>query len=335
MLCNLQRNKPVPLYHTLLFTMYLFFSFLSGLPPNNQSEWVTVEPGKGEFVSVKHRKPKPAPSHKDSLPEEGSAIKMTQQADTHQTESLLFSCPEDGCMKSYTTQGRLEQHLMYGKHEFRQAESLSLLDRAKISYAERLEAGGTHSKVTITSRKVQCGFSCLSERWAGRESAKPRHRFNSKQKRYLQKKFYHGETMGFKANPGDVSKEMRCLRDENGKRIFTVEEFLRPQQISSFFSRMACKRGDATESDNEAEEFARQQAAFHSDVIEALQQEVTHPLLFSKKNLCLMTESEIKSLKMTQIHSMASHFSIKVKGRKKGEYSDAIIAFLNRCLCKQ
>ena len=89
---------------------------------------------------------------------------------------------------------------------------------------------------------------------------------------------------------------MRCLRDENGKRIFTVEKFLRPQQISSFFSRMACERRDATESDDEAEEFARQQAAVHSDVIEALQREVTHPLLFSKKNLCLMTESEIKSL---------------------------------------
>ena len=126
---------------------------------------------------------------------------------------------------------------------------------------------------------------------------------------------------------------MRCLRDEKGKRIFTVEEFLRPQQISSFFSRMACKRRDATDSDDKAEEFARQQAAVHSDVIEALQQEIIHPLLFCV--LCLMTESEIKSLKMTQMRSLASHFSIKVKGRKKEQYSDAIIEFLNRCSCKQ
>ena len=116
---------------------------------------------------------------------------------------------------------------------------------------------------------------------------------------------------------------MRCLKDENGKQTFTVEEFLRPQQISSFFSRMASKRREATDSDDEAVEFARQQAAVHSDVIEALQQEITHPLMFSRKNLCLMTESEIKSLKMTHMRSMASHFSIKVKGRKKEEYSDA------------
>ena len=284
---------------------------------------------------MKHRRPKPVQSHKDSSPEEGSAIKMTQRADTDQADSLLFPCPEDACTKSYMTHGRLEQHLMYGKHEFRRAESLSLLDRAKVSYAERLEVGGSNSEVTIKGTEIYCGSRCLPEGWAGRESTKSRHRFNSKQKRYLEGKFQHGETTGIKANPDDVSKEMRCLRDENGKRIFTVEEFLRPQQISSFFSRMACKRKDATDYDDEAEEFARQQAAVHSDVMEALQQEVTHPLLFSRKNLCLMTESEIKSLKITQMRSMASHFSIKVKGRKKQEYSDAIIAFLNRCSCKQ
>ena len=99
---------------------------------------------------------------------------------------------------------------------------------------------------------------------------------------------------GVKANPDDVSKEMRCLRDKNGKRIFTVEEFLRPQQISSFFSRMACKRRDATDSDGEAKEFARQQAAVHLGVMEVLQQKITHPLLFPGKNLCLMTELRVR-----------------------------------------
>ena len=186
-------------------------------------------------MSVKSRQPKLAPSHRDSSPEEGSAIEMTQQL-THQTDSLLFPCPEEGCTKSYMTHGRLEQQLIYGKHDFHRAESISLLDRAKVSYAERLEAGGSHSEATVTGTKIHCGYPCLPEGWAGRESAKPRHRFNSKQKRYLEGKFQHGETTRVKASPDDLSKEMRCLRDENGKRIFTVEEFLRPQQISSFFS---------------------------------------------------------------------------------------------------
>ena len=40
-------------------------------------------------------------------------------------------------------------------------------------------------------------------------------------------------------------------------------------------------RKDGTDSDDKAEKFARQQAAVHSNVIKALQQEIIHPLLFS------------------------------------------------------
>ena len=104
-------------------------------------------------MSVKRRQPKPMPSHTVTLPEESSVVEMTKQADTHQADRPLFPCPEDGCVKSYMTHGRLDQHFMYGKHEFRR-ESLSLLDRAKISYAERLEAGWSHSEVTITGSEI-------------------------------------------------------------------------------------------------------------------------------------------------------------------------------------
>lgn len=98
----------------------------------------------------------------------------------------------------------MTQGLMYGKHEFPRAESVSVLDRAEASYAERLEAGGSASEVTITGKETHSGSPCLLEGWAGRESAKPRHRFNSKQKRYLEGKFKHGQTTGVKANPDDV-----------------------------------------------------------------------------------------------------------------------------------
>ena len=165
------RPPRLPLHHVLLvihFALcvqkYHAITNLNGLPP---------EAGKGEFFSVKHRQPKLTPSATDTLPEEGSVVEMTKQVDTHQADSLLCPCPEDGCTKSYMTHGRLEQHLMYSKHEFRRAESLSLLDRAKVSY-----------EVTIMGSEIHCGTPCLPEGWACRESAKPRHRFNPKQKRY-------------------------------------------------------------------------------------------------------------------------------------------------------
>lgn len=124
-------------------------------------------------------------------------------------------------------------------------------------------------------------------------------------------------------------------RSEREANLHGVREFLRPLQITAFFSEMACKRRDVTDSDDEAEEFARQQAAVHSDVMVVLRQEITHPLLFSDKNLGLMTESEIESLEITQMRSIVSHSSIKVKARKKTVYSVAIVEFLKRCFFKQ
>ncbi len=50
------------------------------------------------------------------------------------------------------------------------------------------------------------------------------------------------KTTGFKANPADVAKATMTTRDDNGDRMFTSEEFLTTQQVSSFFSRLASKK---------------------------------------------------------------------------------------------
>ena len=119
---------------------------------------------------MKPRQPKLATSHTDSLFKEGSTIEMTQQANTNLADSLLFPCPDDGCTTSYMTYGWLEQHLMYGKHQFRQAESVSLMDQEMVSYKERLEAGGSHPEVTIPDTEIHIGSPCLPEGWACLES---------------------------------------------------------------------------------------------------------------------------------------------------------------------
>ncbi|CAB4006196.1 Hypothetical predicted protein [Paramuricea clavata] len=97
------------------------------------------------------------------------------------------------------------------------------------------------------------GRTSVSEGWAGRDPKRTGHRFSAKQRTFLENKFNDGVKTGVKANPDNVSKEMRQLKDQNGKRVCTVVEFLRAQQISSYFSRMASTRKGATESDDEAE----------------------------------------------------------------------------------
>jgi len=95
------------IYLLIYLFIYLFCPLLSVIPRNNQFEWITAEAGKGEFVSVKHRQPKPMPSHTDTLPEESSVVEMTKQADTHQADRSLFPCPDDGCDRSATTGNNL------------------------------------------------------------------------------------------------------------------------------------------------------------------------------------------------------------------------------------
>ena len=73
------------------------------------------------------------------------------------------------------------------------------------------------------------------EGWATRDSKNTGHRFNVKQNTCLEDKFNYGEKTGVKANPNNASQEIGQLKDQNGKRVFTVEEFLRSQQISSLF----------------------------------------------------------------------------------------------------
>ena len=54
-----------------------------------------------------------------------------------------------------------------------------------------------------------------------------------------------------KADPKEVSAEMRQLKSENGERCFMPSEFLSTQQINSCFSRKAQKTRSATDNDTD------------------------------------------------------------------------------------
>ena len=59
-----------------------------------------------------------------------------------------------------------------------------------------------------------------------------------------------------KADPKEVSAEMRQLKSENGERCFMPSEFLSTQQINSCFSREAQKTRSATDTDTDSHDSA-------------------------------------------------------------------------------
>ena len=79
---------------------------------------------------------------------------------------------------------------------------------------------------------------CLNMGWAHKKDRK-NVRFSQNVKKFLTDKFTEGEVKGIKYNPSDISKQMKTLRDSEGKLVFATHEHLRSSQIASFFSRLA------------------------------------------------------------------------------------------------
>ena len=101
---------------------------------------------------------------------------------------------------------------------------------------ERSSAQPFMAGFELSGKSVQA----LSQDWALR-STKKAARFIAKQKAYLEEKFKIGEQTGFKADAAQVVQDMRHTKHEDGGNRFTVDEFLAPQQIKSYFSRMTAK----------------------------------------------------------------------------------------------
>ena len=170
---------------------------------------------------------------------EGSSESSSSETEKEETSVRIFSCPEEGCLRHYQRYSYLQQHLDSGKH-VRALERELLLDQAFYGYAERLEVqtAGIRSvrNVQQVSKEVPLQ-STLSMGWALESSEIRRKRFTTSQKEYLTTQFTISETTGCKADPVVVARDMINARGSDGERLFSSNEFLTSQQITSFFSR--------------------------------------------------------------------------------------------------
>ena len=209
-----------------------------------------------------------------------STIPLHHQINDTSTEEQtpkLFTCPVDGCVKCFQQYGSLRIHLQYGSCKL-VPERENLFDKAKICYRDKL----LHDRVihpVLTSSTLPLPVGDIKPKGWALKVTKKATRFNEKQKKYLEEKFFLGQETGHKVEAVTVAQEMRYAKDEAGSRRFTLDEFLTPQQVQSFFSRMAAKirnrQEEVVEEDTTA---AEDQAAFSStraDILENCQ--LTHP----------------------------------------------------------
>ena len=77
----------------------------------------------------------------------------------------LFSCPEEGCTRTFMRHSSLVQYLDCGKHQ-RALERETLFDKASLEYAEQLEGEATSNYKLAMSAVKQSVYT--NDQWAGR-----------------------------------------------------------------------------------------------------------------------------------------------------------------------
>ena len=143
--------------------------------------------------------------------------KETQTSHTSKESAEVnepFSCPEEGCIKSYRSDSNLQRHLDYGKHQFK------LHRESQYDYVKRRWAAvctGIKSENITTSSSYNNNESTvavtttLPTGWALKKRRKNT-RFSPRVRSYLLETFLQGEETGRK-----VSLKMRQIECDQRK----------------------------------------------------------------------------------------------------------------------
>ena len=283
------------------------------------------------FTSVKERRIKASVRDPDppvNMEEEGS-------------NAAIFSCPEEGCVKTFMRYSSMQRHLDCGKHQ-RAVERYTLLDRAAVGYAQTLEGQCEDVPELDAVAEPPSSHDVLPKGWALRSSASRRCRFTYKQKKYLTEKFQQGERSGRKSDPASVASSMMSAVDSQGKRMFSSEEFLTASQVVGFFSRLAAKKSLFGNDDYLEEDI---ECATQEANIEELTNEVSrelfpgHPIMWDKHNLCEMTSAgklNTTKLSVANLRDICAELDIAVDVsiKRKQPYADKIEEYCQICRCK-
>lgn len=242
----------------------------------------------------------------------------------------------EGCVRVFQRVSALEKHLSLDKCT-RRPEKLSVMDLAKLGYRHHLEEGaGVLPTITPTSGAKEA--ATLKEGWALKASRKS-YRFNKTQKIYLNAKFRIGQTTGRKVNAETVAREMRRARDSDGKRLFSITEFLSSQQIASYFSRLSAanRNQDVEEADIEAVQEEINFTDIRDSVLDSDVEE--HPIVFDQFDLCAMYASnKLKDLKVAMLQYICEQLDLDVPQRpvrRKQPYLTLLEDMIRRCSCSR
>ena len=262
-------------------------------------------------------------------------------------ESGIFSCPEESCIKTFQRSSALQAHLDEGRHKHA-LEKETLLDKAKRGYAAKIT--GERTQVPTVGFRPAASHGAvapLQMGWA-LKTAKKKTMFSQEQKKYLTEQFVIGEESGKKADPKQVSQDMRKVRNESGVRLFLGKDVLSSQQVSGFFSRLAAKIRNASpteaekpESDDDEQQNAVEAESLHSQLHEVVHDEVAlrHPIVSLSRNICnLVNANKLSTLSVGMLKEICESLGLNVDDinqRRKKPLIERISQVAGECSCSR
>ena len=162
--------------------------------------------------------------------------------------------------------------------------------------------------------------------WALKATKRPS-RMSDNVKTFLVKKFEDGARTGNKADPVRVAKEMKTLRNEEGRLTFKPEEWRTAQQISSLFSRLtAALRHRGIEAEKiPVEDIETAESEMALDTLRSLVMDdmgrPTHPVIVGTSNIReFVKTNKLGSLKLAALKEICVQLDLTTSGpltRKK------------------
>ena len=274
---------------------------------------------------------------------------LEEENDWDDSNISMFECSEPGCVKSFQTFSELESHLDVANHCVKEERpSETLYDKLRRDWVDRFT-----TSVNVTENEPSEPNIHQSENvsipalhtvimgWALHRPRAGSIRLTDKVKKYLTAKFDLGEQSGLKADPQQVSNDMRKTRDEQNRRLFERDEWLTKSQVQGFFSRLAASRrrqqAHSEIEHNPKELFLEEKEAERQQLMAHISNELRpqHPLSYDAFNLCECARDNKLSLFNVSLLKEILHFfeiPFKSKNRKK-DLIEQLMSFIQEFQC--
>ncbi len=270
-------------------------------------------------------------------------------------DNELFVCPEQDCDSAFDSFSQLELHIEIGVHEGRRQNETNY-DTLKRDWAEKfagIDSYKTREQKQNTSRnrednltRANSSFLPLEMGWA---LAKPRStaRFSENVRSYLSEKFETGQKTGRKADPEQISIEMRTVKNFDNERRFQRSEWLTRTQITGFFSRLASRLRRANTAFGEGQEETEDQDDVAMEegeeakraLVDKINQELglQHPIVYKSIDLCYYYKQEkLSQLKVRELKEILSHFDVIFRTKdKKSTLLSSVCNIIEDCQCNK